>query len=182
MKKLSICALFLMVFFLTACSSHKEAVKNEVVDTVSTSETSTQQLTEDNEVTSLEETIAEDVKEEIKNLKIQVGDYSFTAILEDNSSAQALKEYLADGPVTISLEDYAGMEKVGDLGVSLPKNDQQINTSAGDIILYQGRSFVIYYGTNSWSLTRLGKINDISSDDLKEILGNGDVEVTLSLE
>lgn len=55
------------------------------------------------------------------------------------------------------MSDYAGMEKGADLGVTLPQNNQQMNTTAGDIILYQGRTLVIYYDTNSWSLTTIGK-------------------------
>ena len=115
-------------------------------------------------------------------MKIQVGETNFTATLADNSSVDALKEYLADGPVTLSLSDYANMEKVGDLGTTLPRIDEQIDTSAGDIILYQGKSFVIYYDTNSWNFTRLGKIDSVNADELKEALGSKDVEVTLSLE
>lgn len=103
------------------------------------------------------------------------------AMVDSNLQRENIKPS-EKGPVTLSLEDYAGMEKVGNLGTSLPRYDEQMNTSAGDIILYQGRSFVIYYGTNSWSLTRLGKIENISADELKEALGIGNVDVTLSLK
>ncbi len=72
------------------------------------------------------------------------------------------------------------MEKVGDLGVTLPRNDENITTSAGDLILYQGNQFVIYYDTNHWSLTRLGKIDNITTQELKNILGKSDVTVKLS--
>ena len=79
------------------------------------------------------------------------------------------------------MRDYANMEKVGTLPVDLPRNDEPINTDACDLILYQGNSFVIYYDTNSWSLTRLGRIDNITKSELKSILGTGDVTVTLSL-
>jgi len=189
-KKLSTVLLVAIMLSLIACSSDKDTVVNEVENTGSINENNTQtgnknqidNQIEEIEVNSPEETIVDDEKEETNQMNIQIGDYSFTATLEDNSSAEALKEYLSDGPVTLSLEDYAGMEKVGNLGTSLPRNDKQMNTSAGDIILYQGRSFVIYYGTNSWSLTRLGRIDHISADELKEALGIGNVEVTLSLQ
>ena len=98
-----------------------------------------------------------------------------------NSSAEALVEMLSEGTVTIQMSDYANMEKVGSLPDSLPGNDEQISTEAGDLILYQGNSFVIYYDTNSWNLTRLGKINDMNQQELKEILGDGDITVELSL-
>ncbi len=121
--------------------------------------------------------------EEAKNaeLKIAVGGTVLTASLEENSSAQALEQLLADGPLTIEMRDYGNMEKVGALGAELPENNEELTAQAGDLILYQGDSFVIYYAQNTWSLTRLGKIECITADELKEILGNGDVTVTLSL-
>ncbi|MCB9138195.1 MAG: hypothetical protein H6642_07610 [Caldilineaceae bacterium] len=114
-------------------------------------------------------------------MNIQIGETVLTATLADNSSVDALKEVLAAGPITINMRDYGNMEKVGALGMDLPRNDQQITTEAGDIILYQGSALVIYYAPNSWNFTRLGKIREISGQGLKEILGDGDVTVTLSL-
>ena len=90
------------------------------------------------------------------------GGRTFTATLVDNSSTQALKEQLAKGNITVEMEDYASMEMVGSLGISLPRNDRPTTTGPGDIILYQGHNLVIYYDTNSWSFTRLGKINNAS--------------------
>ena len=114
-------------------------------------------------------------------LKLTINGTILTATLADNSSAQALRELLTSGPVTIDMRDYGNMEKVGSLGTSLPTNNEQINTQAGDIILYQGNQITIYYNTNSWSLTRLGKINNITAQELRTLLGNGNVSVTLSL-
>lgn len=115
-------------------------------------------------------------------MKIQVGDTEFTAALAENSSVDALKELMADGPLTLDMSDYAGMEKGADLGAVLPQNNEQMNTQAGDIILYQGRTLVIYYDTNSWSLTPIGKIEHTDPKELREVLGTGDVSVTFSLE
>lgn len=122
--------------------------------------------------------------EEVENnqMKLQIGDYIFTATLADNSSAEALTKMLETGPITIEMQDYGSMEKVGSLGTSLPRNDEQIKTEPGDLILYQGNAFVIYYAQNSWNFTRLGKINDVTQEELKESLGNGDVKVVLSLD
>lgn len=116
------------------------------------------------------------------SMKITVGDTTFMATLSDNSSVDALRELLMEGPLTISMSDYGNMEKVGPIGTSLPENNEQITTGAGDIILYQGNSLVIYYDTNSWNFTWLGRIEDATQEELKEALGNGDVTVTLSLE
>jgi len=82
-------------------------------------------------------------------------------------------------PLTIQMQDYAGFEKVGPLGTSLPTDDSQTATHTGDIVLYQGNQVVMFYGSNSWSYTRLGKIDDLSG--WEETLGSGSVSVTLSL-
>ena len=116
-----------------------------------------------------------------KTMNITVNDRVLTAIMVDNSSAEALLKRLEESPITIEMEDYASMEKVGDLGFSLPQNDRPIETAAGDLILYQGHNFVIYYDTNSWNFTKLGKIEGVSVSELRTILGHGDVSVTLSL-
>ena len=114
-------------------------------------------------------------------MNIQIGDHVLAATLVENSSADALKEALSEGPITVNMRDYGNMEKVGSLGMDLPRNDEQITTEAGDIILYQGNALVIYYAPNSWNLTRLGKINHVTAEELREILGDGNVTITLSL-
>ena len=88
---------------------------------------------------------------------------------------------LRKGPLTINMNDYARMEKVGPIGTTLPQCDERLTTQPGDLILYRGQYFVIYYAQNIYSLTPLGKIDNITSDELIRILGNGDVTVTISL-
>lgn len=112
-------------------------------------------------------------------LKISVGDQELLATFADNSSAEAFRDLLAQGPVTVSMDDYGGFEKVGSLGTTLTRNDTRITTQPGDVILYQGNQITIYYGTNTWNFTRLAKIND--STDLQAKLGTGTVQVTFSL-
>lgn len=97
-----------------------------------------------------------------------------SAVLEDNTSGQAFYQALQKGAITVLMHDYGSFEKVGSLGQSFPRNDQQITTEPGDIILYQGKNIVIYYDENSWSFTRLGKVEGLSQGELKKILGNGD--------
>jgi hypothetical protein len=118
---------------------------------------------------------------EASRMNIKIGDTVLTATLVENSSVEALKAALSEGPITVNMRDYGNMEKVGPLGMALPRNDQQITTEAGDIILYQGSALVIYYAPNSWNFTRLGKINNVTADELREILGDGNVTITLSL-
>ncbi len=115
-------------------------------------------------------------------MKLIIGETALTATLADNSTAKALTELLSEGPVTIDMKDYASMEKVGGLPCSLPRNDESIQAEAGDLILYQGNAFVIYYAPNSWNFTRIGRIDNTSAVELKKILGRGNVSVTLSLD
>lgn len=122
------------------------------------------------------------VKEESHLLYIKIRDVTLTATLTDNSSAAALVDLLRQGDVTIDMHDYGNFEKVGELPIILPANDENISTEAGDLILYLGHRFVIYYDHNRWDFTRLGKISDVTQAELKAILGEGDVTVVLSLK
>ena len=131
---------------------------------------------------STESNVEDDtVMESGNQILLTVNGETLTATLAENSSAEALKELLSQDPLTISMRDYGSMEKVGDIGTELPTNDEQITTEAGDLILYMGSAFVIYYAPNSWNFTRLGKIDNITAQELKDLLGSGDVRVTLSL-
>ncbi|MBQ8928394.1 MAG: hypothetical protein IJ055_09020 [Oscillospiraceae bacterium] len=121
------------------------------------------------------------LEEAAQKLKITVGDTVLTATLADNSSAQAFAALLKQGAVTVDMQDYGSFEKVGALPETLPRNDEQITTEPGDIILYLGSNITIYYDVNTWNFTRLGHIDNITQDELKAILGDGNVRVTFSL-
>lgn len=110
-----------------------------------------------------------------------IGDEVLEIQPERNSSAMALIDLLGQGDLTMNLHDYGGFEKVGPLGSSLPRNDEQITTEPGDVILYQGNQITIYYDVNSWSFTRLGKVQGKTQEELKAILGSGSVSVRFSL-
>ena len=116
-------------------------------------------------------------KGELSDMKISIqitsdsGKSELTARLVDNSSAVAFYELLKKGPLTVDMHDYGSFEKVGPLGTTLPRNDTQITTTAGDIILYQGNQITIYYDTNSWNFTRLGKMDEVTQAELKKNSG-----------
>ena len=128
------------------------------------------------------ETISSD-KGELSDMKISIqitsdsGNHKLTATLADNSSATAFYELLKKGPLTVDMHDYGNFEKVGPLPWKVPTNDEQITTVPGDIILYQGDKITIYYGENSWNFTKLGHIDGVTSDELLEAMGSGDVTV-----
>ena len=113
---------------------------------------------------------------------LKVGGNTMTATLTDNGATRELTKLLEQGDITIRMSDYGGFEKVGALPQSLPTSNTQITTKPGDIMLYQGNQMVIFYGSNSWSYTRLGKIDGATTSNLRQFLGNGDVTLTLSLD
>lgn len=116
--------------------------------------------------------------EEMK-LQVQIGEHTFTATLEDNVAVDAFVGMMEEASVVIRMSDYSGFEKVGSLGTSLPSDNSQTTTKAGDIVLYNSSQIVIFYGSNSWSYTRIGKIDDLTG--WEDALGSGDVTVTFSI-
>lgn len=107
------------------------------------------------EVTGQEKQNSSEVDTEMK-MNVEVGGSVFSATLEDNEAVIAFVGMMQEAPVVIQMRDYSGFEKVGALGTSLPANNSQTTTHAGDIVLYSGNQIVIFYGSNSWSYTRLG--------------------------
>lgn len=103
--------------------------------------------------------------------------------LADNSATRELVAKLQEAPVTVTLSSSGGFEIWGALGFSLPTSNEQINTQPGDVMLYNGSNICIFYGTNSWSYTRLGRIDDLSASELTAFLkaGESNISVTLSL-
>ena len=116
-------------------------------------------------------------------IQLTISGTTLPVLIEDNVATRALVAALREGSITYTARDYGGFEKVGALGRSLPTSDTDITTQAGDVILYNGDNIVLFYGSNSWSYTRLGKIQYKTLDELKSFLkaGGGTISVTLSL-
>ncbi|MDE7263602.1 MAG: leucine-rich repeat protein [Anaeroplasmataceae bacterium] len=123
-------------------------------------------------------------QEEITKMYITINGNKLEVTLAENSSVGALVERLKQGDIIYTANDYGGFEKVGSLGFSLPTNDTQITTQSGDVILYLGNQIVLFYGSNSWSYTRLGRIIGYSASELRTLLGagNGSSQVMISLK
>ena len=118
-----------------------------------------------------------------ETIKITVSGKTLPVKIEDNEATKALVAALRKASITYEARDYGGFEKVGSLGLTLPANNSQITTQPGDVILYSGNQIVLFYGSNSWSYTRIGKMQYGSLDELKSFLkaGEGNISVTLSL-
>ena len=116
-------------------------------------------------------------------MNITIDGVTKTATLVDNNATQTLVAKLQEAPVNVTLNSSGGFEIWGALGFSLPTSNEQINAQPGDIVLYNDSNICMFYGTNSWSYTRLGKIEGLSESDLRTFLkaGESNISVTLSL-
>ena len=168
---------FIYSMFAMACSTEPEIPSGNGTET----EISNGNNNQDEENTNNDNQNNNEENMSNSTIKIEVNGTTLTATLKDNVSTRALVNLLKGGPLTINMNDYAGMEKVGPIGTTLPQCNERLTTQPGDLILYLGQYFVIYYAPNTYSLTPLGKIDNTSGDELIRILGNGDVTVTISL-
>lgn len=113
-------------------------------------------------------------------LELAVDGRPLEAIWEDNASVEALKA-LAVGGLELTAEPYGGFEQVAALPERIVREDRQTDAQPGDIMLYNGGSIVLFYGSNSWSYTRLGRISGLDEAELAELFGGGGVTLTLSV-
>ena len=124
---------------------------------------------------------SEHADEKTFELQMTIGNTPVSVDWEDNEAVEALKDLCRNQPLTIQMSMYGGFEQVGPIGTALPQNDMRTTTSAGDIVLYSGDQMVVFYGSNSWAYTRLGHITDKSTEDMADLLSNGDTVITISL-
>ena len=182
--KSAICVI-MMMFVISACAgrtSNDSAVSMREQEEIP-GEAEETTLTASPENGSDEMPEREGSKEKVAvmvELCLSVGDKRLSVEWEDNESVDALKD-LAESGMNINMSMYGGFEQVGSIGTSLPRNDSQTTTSPGDIVLYSGNQIVIFYGSNSWAYTRLGKITGLDEKELEDTFGNGDVTISLSV-
>ena len=153
--------------------STEEIVLSEDVETFHTEETDNQAVESD--------TSSDDTGIGEKTMIMKIGDNKVNVDWENNQAVDALRNMAEKGDVIIQMSMYGGFEQVGSIGQSLPRNDKQTTTSSGDIVLYSGNQMVVFYGSNSWSYTRLGHISDKDEAGMTELLSNGDVTITISM-
>lgn len=177
-RLLTVLISFCIIFMFVACGNNVSdgnffENENDPNDSVSDVE---------NGNDSTEDTTKGDEEMSIKEMYIYVNEHKLTVTLAENVAVKELVKILQNDDITYTASDYGGFEKVGSLGRSLPTDNSQITTSAGDVVLYSGNQIVIFYGSNSWSYTRLGKISGYSNSELRSVLGSGNVNIRLSLK
>ena len=116
-----------------------------------------------------------EANKESEDMKLFINDEEIPVTWESSDSVDELKSML---PLTIQMSMYGGFEQVGSIRSNITRDDEEITTDYGDIVLYSGNQIVVFYGSNSWTYTRLGHM-DMTKDELTTLLGNGDVEITL---
>lgn len=127
-----------------------------------------------------EQEVESEQAEEI--MRLFVNDEELPVTWEDNASVDALMELASKEPIVIDMSMYGGFEQVGSIGQDLPRDDRETAASAGDIVLYSGNQIVVFYGTNSWAYTRLGKIEGKTDEELAQLLGKNQVSLTIRID
>lgn len=180
---LALTASVTLLLSITSCSSTEAPVSGAT--TVITSESTTSAATVVDtavEETGNETTTQTESSDMETAMVLRINDQIIQVEWEDNESVESLKEMASDAAITIEMSMYGGFEQVGPIGSTLPTDDEQTTTSPGDIVLYSGDQIVVFYGSNTWSYTRLGKIQNMSEEELSSLLGSSDVIITISIE
>ena len=168
----------LVLFCLAGCVGKSDSFENDISEEIVDNDIESQTAVEALEKTEIpEESVINDEEE---NMKLYFNDIEIPVIWEDNQTVQELIEEAGKGDVVVQMSMYSDNEQVGSLGKSYTKNDEQITTHSGDIVLYSGDKIVVFYGSNSWAYTRLGKMN-IPESDVTEILSNGDITLKITI-
>jgi len=163
--------IFVIIFFVQ--KSNKETSKRNEINNISST-------IESNDAVE-QNTIEENKVDDMNIVFIKISNQTLKVELENNLATKELKEKIKNGDIIVETHEYGGFEKVGDLGFSLPREDKNMTTVSGDIVLYNGNQISLFYDSNSWSYTKLGRIINVDNKKLKSILGNGDVIVTFTL-
>lgn len=120
-------------------------------------------------------------EQEEKEMIIKINGQTIPVTWEDNESVTELKKQAEQRPIVVQMSKYGGFEQVGSLGRTYPSNDTRITAQNGDIVLYSSNQIVMFYSSNTWAYTRLGKIN-LSEHEIAGLLSNENVTLTISVE
>ena len=180
MKRVNVCVLaFILISsaLFSACGKDNNEEASVVYSELKADTSAEQDVVTSN--IGDEQMANEELSKGIINISIDHVDQSVE--WEDNESVEALENLIDEkGSMTIQMRMYGDFEQVGSLGADITSDDVQMTTGPGDIVLYNGNQIVIFYGSNTWAYTKLGKLK-ASQEELESMLANGDVEVFLSL-
>ena len=170
-----IIVLIIMTLALSGCTSHGiKPAESQTAPSQSETVAVEESTTAEEDSTKMVST-EEDSTEMASTMQLLIGETEVPVTWEDNASVAALRDLR---PLTIQLSMYGGFEQVGSIGQSIVRDDKQTTTNYGDIVLYSGNQIVVFYGSNSWAYTKLGHI-DLSQQEMSELLGGGNVSITL---
>ncbi len=173
-------AAFMILMSLSGCAK-TPAADSAPVESASEAETAVPADPAGPEKTTDPDEPNGETMEETK-LRLWIDDTEIAVMWEENASVDALSKMAAEQPVTVRMSMYGGFEQVGSLGKRLPSSDSRMTTAPGDIVLYSSSQIVIFYGSNSWAYTRLGKAAGKTASEMADLLGKGDVTVTISCD
>ena len=179
MKKMIAVMMAIALIMMSGCSSDgKEARGSGAPEETQQTETGDPGADEDQKTDNAD---GNEEESEMIEMTLKINDEEVNVKWEDNESVRALADLAANGPVTIETSMYGGFEQVGAIGATLPSNDVDTTTEPGDIVLYSSNKIVVFFGTNSWAYTRLGRIEGKSRDELKVLLGGDTTVLTITL-
>ncbi len=174
----SVLYVLISIFAITGCGSQG---KNSVPDISIESVSVQNQQADLDGLQSKSEQMAKGTSE-MTEMKLIIDGTEVSVDWENNESVDELRELVSAGGLEIPMSMYGGFEQVGSIGQTIPRNDKQTTTKAGDIVLYSGNQIVVFYGSNSWTYTRLGRITEKTDEELAELLGNGDVIIMFEMK
>ena len=171
-----------LAFCLAACGSGQQAEPSTTADSKTIQESGTEPVAtaHSGDATSEPGVMNDTESKAEETMHLFIGNTEVSVAWEVNESVSALIDLVKAEPLIIDMSMYGGFEQVGSLRTSLPRNDKQTTTEAGDIVLYSGNQIVVFYGSNSWSYTRLGRITDKTAAEMADLLSNGNVTMTIS--
>lgn len=170
-----------LLFGMTGCSTSPSVESSDTTVATTAVQTTGESESESvSETSAPKETTVVTDTEAVKSMVLMIGNTEVPVVWEDNASVDELR-ILAENELSIEMSMYGGFEQVGPIGQSIISNDEQTETSPGDIVLYSDDNIVIFYGYNSWAYTRLGRI-ELPEKELRNLLANGNVTITFTIQ
>lgn len=119
------------------------------------------------------------IKSDGNNMKLLIDNVEVEVEWENNESIKQISRIASSSDIIVNTHRYGGFEQVGEIGQNIVSNNVQMTTEPGDIVLYSGNSIVIFFGSNSWSYTKLGKIKNKDLNELKQLLDKSNATIMI---